>query len=390
MESETQKILGSVQSSGVTSAKARAERPVPSSAGRRRPPPRRLDRARAQDRSRSDDRSLGELHRGASVPASADGALAASLLLARGRRPATETPSRSRRRDGGQHRPATSLLRARLQIRLSLTQYGSGRGRWRPPSRRARRRTRSPPGCGQGIDDDWMTRNEACEVFAPGNRREPSLWIRRARARAPGTWRPGRNLARRDARRPPRQNPRATRRDCRETRIRIPRPSRSGSSSSTRASSRSESRLTLTKGLPLASGMGSSAASAVAGVVAAKHLLDLDVGLEVLLAAAMAGERLVAGSGHPDNAAACLYGGLVLARTANPPDVIQLPVPDGMSVAVVHPHVELSTRDSRILLGESVPLKKGGGSVGESGCARLRVVYSGLGANLSLARGPYR
>ncbi len=117
-------------------------------------------------------------------------------------------------------------------------------------------------------------------------------------------------------------------------------------------------RVTLTKGLPRASGMGSSAASAVAGVVAAKHLLDLDVGLEVLLAAAITAERLVAGSGHPDNAAACLYGGLVLARTANPPDVIQLPVPDGMSVAVVHPHVELSTRDSRILLGESVPLKK--------------------------------
>ena len=117
-------------------------------------------------------------------------------------------------------------------------------------------------------------------------------------------------------------------------------------------------RLKLTKGLPLASGMGSSAASAVAAVVAAKHLLDLDVGSEVLLAAAIKAERLVAGSGHPDNAAACLYGGLILARNANPPDVIQLPVPEGMSVAVVHPRIELSTRDSRILLGKNVPLKR--------------------------------
>lgn len=115
--------------------------------------------------------------------------------------------------------------------------------------------------------------------------------------------------------------------------------------------------MTLVKGLPLASGMGSSAASAVAGVVATKHLLDLDVSMEVLLAAAIEGERLVAGSGHPDNAAACLYGGLVLARAKNPPDVIRLPIPDGMSIAVVHPHLELSTRDSRILLGDSVPLK---------------------------------
>jgi homoserine kinase len=116
-------------------------------------------------------------------------------------------------------------------------------------------------------------------------------------------------------------------------------------------------RMTLAKGLPLASGMGSSAASAVAGVVAAKHLLELETSLEGLLSAAIEGERLVAGSGHPDNAAACLYGGLVLARAAHPPDVIRLPVPDGMSVVVVHPHLELSTRDSRILLGDSVSLK---------------------------------
>jgi homoserine kinase len=116
-------------------------------------------------------------------------------------------------------------------------------------------------------------------------------------------------------------------------------------------------RLVLRKGLPLASGMGSSAASAVAAALAVKDLLRLPLGLPELLAASLEGERVVAGAGHPDNAAACLYGGVVLVRSTDPLDVVRLPIPPGLSVAVLRPHLEMSTKESRILLGDQVPLK---------------------------------
>jgi homoserine kinase len=115
-------------------------------------------------------------------------------------------------------------------------------------------------------------------------------------------------------------------------------------------------RLTLHKGLPLASGMGSSAASAVAAALAVNDLLELSLGYSEILAAALEGERVAAGAGHADNAAACLYGGLVLVRSNEPLDIVALPVPPGLSVAILHPHVEMSTKDSRVLLGDHVRL----------------------------------
>ena len=116
-------------------------------------------------------------------------------------------------------------------------------------------------------------------------------------------------------------------------------------------------RLELRKGLPLASGMGSSAASAVAAALAVSDVLRLPLGYPELLAAALEGERVVAGAGHADNAAACLYGGLVLVRSSDPIDVVRLPIPSGLSVAVLRPHLEMSTQDSRVLLGDQVRLK---------------------------------
>jgi homoserine kinase len=116
-------------------------------------------------------------------------------------------------------------------------------------------------------------------------------------------------------------------------------------------------RIEIQKGLPLASGMGSSAASAVAAAVAVADLLRLGLGPTEVLNAALEAERAVAGSGHADNAAACLYGGFVLVRSTDPLDVIRLPVPPGLSVALLRPHLEISTRDSRLLLGDAIRLE---------------------------------
>src|SRR3990172_9511526 len=99
-----------------------------------------------------------------------------------------------------------------------------------------------------------------------------------------------------------------------------------------RAPGRPGIRLTLHKGLPLASGMGSSAASAVAAALAVKDLLKLPLGYPEILAAALEGERVVAGAGHADNAAACLYGGLGLVRSPGPLDGGRPPIPSGLSV----------------------------------------------------------
>ncbi len=114
--------------------------------------------------------------------------------------------------------------------------------------------------------------------------------------------------------------------------------------------------LTIRKGLPLSSGLGGSAASAVAAVVAVQALLGASTTPEVLMACAFEGERVGAGSAHGDNIAPAVYGGLVLVRTANPPDVVRLPVPNGLTAVVVHPHLEIETARARALLGDTVRL----------------------------------
>ena len=115
--------------------------------------------------------------------------------------------------------------------------------------------------------------------------------------------------------------------------------------------------LTIRKGLPLASGLGGSAASAAAAVVAVDALFQLQASIETLVTCALEGERLGAGSAHADNIAPALCGGFVLVRCAHPPDIIRLPVPAGLTAVVVHPDLEIETAMARTLLGDSVPLK---------------------------------
>lgn len=114
--------------------------------------------------------------------------------------------------------------------------------------------------------------------------------------------------------------------------------------------------LTIRKGLPLSSGLGGSAASAVAAAVAVDALAGVRLPLEVLLSCAFEGERDGAGSAHADNIAPCLYGGFVLVRRPDPPDVIRLPVPPALTAVVVHPDLEIETASARALLGNTVPL----------------------------------
>ena len=113
----------------------------------------------------------------------------------------------------------------------------------------------------------------------------------------------------------------------------------------------------LVKGLPLGSGMGSSAASAVAALVAANRLLGDPFAKEQLLPFAMEAEAIACGAGHADNVAPALLGGFVLIRSYDPLDVVRLHVPKGLFCTLLHPHLELNTADSRSVLKKSVSLK---------------------------------
>src|SRR5262245_7615091 len=124
----------------------------------------------------------------------------------------------------------------------------------------------------------------------------------------------------------------------------------------TRLGERRGVALTIRKGLPLSSGLGGSAASAVAAAVAVDGLLGAATPLEVLMACAFDGERIGAGSAHGDNIGPAVYGGFVLVRTANPPDVIRLPVPNGLTAVVVPSDLEIEPAKARALLGTTVPL----------------------------------
>ena len=124
----------------------------------------------------------------------------------------------------------------------------------------------------------------------------------------------------------------------------------------TRLGERRGVALTIRKGLPLSSGLGGSAASAVAAVVAVDALFEAHLPLDMLMACAFEGERVGAGSAHGDNIGPAVYGGLVLVRIPNPPDVIRLPVPAGLTAVVVHPDLEIETARARAMLGDTVPL----------------------------------
>ncbi|MDE2981449.1 MAG: homoserine kinase [Gemmatimonadota bacterium] len=113
------------------------------------------------------------------------------------------------------------------------------------------------------------------------------------------------------------------------------------------------------KGIPLASGLGGSAASAVAGAVAADALLGGGLDRTALLECAMIGERKGSGADHADNAAPSLIGGFVLVLPGRPPKMVQLPTPDDLMVAVAHPAMEVETRRARMILGDTIPLSAG-------------------------------
>lgn len=116
--------------------------------------------------------------------------------------------------------------------------------------------------------------------------------------------------------------------------------------------------ISVDKGVPLSAGLGGSAASAVAGVVAVNGLLPNPYPLDQLFEFALEGETASSDPPPPDNVAAALFGGIVLIRPGASPELVEISPPSGLVCCAAHPDAELDTRLSRSILSRSVPLHK--------------------------------
>lgn len=116
-------------------------------------------------------------------------------------------------------------------------------------------------------------------------------------------------------------------------------------------------QIELHKKMPLKSGLGSSAASSVVGVFALNELLGRPMAQKDLLPFAMKGEELACGSAHADNVAPALLGGFILVKSYEPLEVIQLPTPEKLWCTLIHPHIEVKTKDARAILKKNIKLK---------------------------------
>ena len=112
----------------------------------------------------------------------------------------------------------------------------------------------------------------------------------------------------------------------------------------------------LNKKMPLGSGLGSSAASAVAVLAGLNFMFEDILDKPELLKFAMHAEKIACGSAHADNVAPSLYGGFVLIRSYKPLDIISLPCPDNLHCIVIHPDVEVLTSYSRSLVPKEIKL----------------------------------
>jgi len=109
------------------------------------------------------------------------------------------------------------------------------------------------------------------------------------------------------------------------------------------------------KGIPLSSGMGGSAASCVAALVAANALLDAPLSREQLYLYALDGEAVASGSRHGDNLGPMFLGGLVMSTLER---LVPVAVPDAWHSLLVHPDAQLETRRARAALQGTYELKE--------------------------------
>jgi homoserine kinase len=136
-------------------------------------------------------------------------------------------------------------------------------------------------------------------------------------------------------------------------------------------------RVEMTNRIPLARGLGSSAAATVGGLLAGDALSGSSLAPDELL-------RLAAEiEGHPDNVAAALLGGfVVVGRTDDGPRAVRYDVPRDLRAVLFIPDLRLSTSEMRRVLPKSVPLRDAVENLG-----RVALGVAGLAAGRPEALG---
>ena len=110
------------------------------------------------------------------------------------------------------------------------------------------------------------------------------------------------------------------------------------------------------KKMPMASGMGSSAASAVAGAFGVAKYLRLGLQKKELLKFAMEGEFIATQSYQADNVAPSLLGGMILTRDNTTYEFKKIHIPEGLIAVVIYPHIKILSKDARDILSPTVTL----------------------------------
>ena len=153
-------------------------------------------------------------------------------------------------------------------------------------------------------------------------------------------------------------------------------------------------KIWLKKMMPSGSGLGSSAASAVAGVFAINMLCKEKLTKEEMLPFLLNAEKAACDSAIADNVAASLFGGFILVRSYEPLDILHIPVPEELWCAVIHPDIIVLTKDAREILPKEIPLKhslRQSANVGGMMVGLLRGDYELIGRSLvDYIAEPYR
>lgn len=152
--------------------------------------------------------------------------------------------------------------------------------------------------------------------------------------------------------------------------------------------------LEIHKKMPFGSGLGSSAASAVGGAFVVNHLLGSPLSRRQLLPFVVAGEAAADGAWHADNVAPCLMGGITLIRSNAELDVMDVPIPDRLWAAVVHPDIVVLTKVAREIMPRQVQLETStqqSGNLGGLLCGFFKSDYALIGRSLhDLIAEPHR
>lgn len=112
----------------------------------------------------------------------------------------------------------------------------------------------------------------------------------------------------------------------------------------------------IVKGVPPASGLGSSASSAAAGAFAANYLYGKKLTKEELILPATIAESKVSGGFFADNTAPALLGGATLTRNKQPLDVVKLGHIDDLVIVIARPEFKLLTKKARAVLPKKVEM----------------------------------